>query len=120
MIRDPVVRYELSKAALYQESVAQAPLVVVACADFEKSRSYGERGKLFAIEDCSASIQNMLLTAHALGLGACWVGAFSEEEVRNLLSLPDHALPVALIPFGYPDEGPRPPPKELEVKSEKW
>jgi nitroreductase len=120
VIKDPVVRYELSRAALYQDFIAQAPLVMVACSDFRRSQPYGERGKLYAIEDCSASIQNMLLMAHALGLGACWVGAFVEEEVRELLSLPDHVLPLAIIPIGYPDEEPRAPPKDLDVRFEGW
>ena len=45
LVEDPVVKYELSRAALYQEFIADAPVVIAACADFNGSRPYGERGK---------------------------------------------------------------------------
>jgi len=83
LIEDPIVKYELSRAALYQEFIADAPVVIAACADFNVSSSYGEKGKLFAIEDCSASIENVLLMAHSLGLGGCWAGAFKEGRWKK-------------------------------------
>lgn len=93
----------LSKAALDQKFIIQAPLAIVACSDNRIQSRYGERGtRLYAIQDVAASIQNVLLTAHALGLGSVWIGAFRDEEVSDALQLPDYLKPVALIAVGYP------------------
>jgi nitroreductase len=58
--------------------------------------------------DCSTSAQNILLAAHALGLGAVWIAVYPGEErmtaVKNLLNLPDHILPLCLIALGHPLE----------------
>ncbi len=90
--------------------IARAPLVIVACADHHIASQYGERGKnLYCIQDTAASIQNMLLAAQALGLGTCWVGAFREDRVSEILGLPDNLRPVALIPVGYPGKIPNVP-----------
>ena len=106
------IRKKLAAAALNQKFIAQAPLAVVACADHRVAFRYGERGiNLYSIQDVAASIENMLLTAHELGLGGVWVGAFSEEEVRKTLSLPEALRPVAIIPVGYPARSPKPPPR---------
>lgn len=61
------------------------------------------------IQDTAASVQNLLLVAHELGLGACWVGAFKEEKVREILNLPDNLIPVAIVPVGYPVLTPKAP-----------
>ena len=61
--------------------------------------------------DVPASVQNVLLTAHSMGLGACWVGAFNEDGVHMLLDLPRNLRPVALVPVGYAAEDPEPPPR---------
>ncbi len=53
----------------------------------------------------------MLLAIRALGLGACWVGAFHEDEVRQVLRIPRGLRPVAIVPIGYPAETPNPPRK---------
>jgi nitroreductase len=104
VVKDEKIKKELSIAALKQDHVFKAPIVIVVSADLEKSADkYGERGeKLYSIQDTAAAIENMLLTAHDLGLGACWVGAFEEEKVKGILSMPDRLRPVALISIGYP------------------
>lgn len=101
-ILDVPLRTALAAAALGQQFIARAPLVVVACADLRISLRYGERGAdLYCIQDSAASVQNLLLAAHELGLGSCWVGAFDEAAVNDLLSLPEYHRPVAIIPVGY-------------------
>jgi nitroreductase len=90
--------------------IVRAPLVVVACADLRIASHYGDRGKdLYCIQDTAASIQNLLLAAEDLGLGACWTGAFQEEKVRAVLDLPDNLRPVAIVPVGYPAKTPKAP-----------
>ena len=97
-------------AALEQEPIEEAPLSLVVCADQDRSaQRYGERGReLYCILDAAASVENILLAAHALGLGACWVGAFNDQLVSRILKLPEHLRPVAIIPIGYSDENPEP------------
>ena len=93
--------------------IADAPVVIVVCANEPRSaRYYGERGRrLYCIQDTAAATQNMLLAAHALGYGTCWVGAFLENEVKKVLEIPDHVRPVAIIPIGVPGEKPSPRPR---------
>lgn len=104
------IKRRLAEAALNQSFIAKAPLTVVACTDKRIAFRYGERGiNLYSIQDVSASIENMLLTAYELGLGGVWVGAFMEDEVKEILKLPGNLRPVAIIPIGYPSRVPRPP-----------
>jgi len=111
VIRDGYLRKKLAESALQQSFIAQAPVVIIVCADLERARAgYGRRGEqLYCIQDTAAATQNMLLAAHALGLGACWVGAFSEELVADLLDLPSFHRPVAVVPVGRPAHRPRDP-----------
>lgn len=105
-------RKGLSKAGR-QGFLGEAPVIIVVCALLERAaRYYGERGKsLYCLQDSAAAIQNLLLRATSLGLSTCWVGAFSETQVKEILGLPPEARPVALIPLGYPAENPLPPPR---------
>lgn len=104
------VKSMLARAAYHQDFIKEAPLAVVCCANKSITRHYGARGEnLYAIQDVAASVQNMLLLAHSLGLGTVWVGAFDEEEVSRILELPPHLRPVAIVPVGYAGESPLPP-----------
>jgi len=108
VVRDSERKRALSGAALGQSMVAEAPTVIVVCADLRKSaRYYGERGaNLFCIQDTAAAIQNMMLAAYALGVGTCWVGSFHEKYVSEILDVPEGTRPVAIVPVGYPAERP--------------
>jgi nitroreductase len=93
-----------------------ASVVIVVCADervyHKRSKMYQDRGPdLFCLQDTAAAIENLLLAAVALGLGACWVGAYYEEPVRQHLNLPGSVRPVALVPVGRTRSNPKPPPK---------
>lgn len=92
--------------------ISEAPIALVICASIEQTkRFYAEKGLEFVLQDCSAAIQNILLTATSLGLGACWVGAFIENKIKQLLSIPDEVKVIAIVPIGYADEKPEMPPK---------
>ena len=110
VVKDVETKRELASAALKQRFIQEAPVVIVVCTDPEKSANkYGERGKsLYCIQDTAAAIENMLLTATSLGLGTCWIGAFEEEEVKKVLSIPQKIKPVALITVGFPIEFEKP------------
>ena len=102
------IKEGLLKTALRQDFISQAPLVIVGCADEKIASRYGERGQnLFSICDVSASIQNLMLLAYSEGLGTCWVGAFDEKEVSEVLNLPGNLRPIVICPVGYPSEKPR-------------
>ncbi len=106
VVRDEARRRALAAAALDQDFVAQAPAVVVVCANARRVEGkYGRRGReLYMVQDAAASTQNLLLAAHDAGLGACWVGAFDEDAVRKILGLTAGIRPVAIIPIGRPAE----------------
>jgi len=108
VVRSPAVKRALAQAALNQWFLSQAPVVVVVCAEPERSaQRYGERGRrLYSLQDTAAATENLLLAAVASGLGACWVGAFDEEAASQALDLPPHLRPVAMIPIGYPARRP--------------
>jgi nitroreductase len=103
IVRDQKTKEQIAKAALRQDFVAQAPVVIVVVSDVEKTASYyGERGRnLYVIQDAAAATENLILAATALGLGTCWVGAFDEEEVKKILKLKRNFRPLAIIPVGY-------------------
>jgi nitroreductase len=101
IVDDPSIKERIAVAA-GQGFVSQASIVIVVCANYDRISSYGERGKeLFTLQDSAAAVQNMLLMATDMGLGACWVGAFDEREVREILKIPSCARPVAIVPIGH-------------------
>ena len=109
-IKDAEIKQQLAGAAFGQNFIAEAPLTIVACTDNKISKRYGDRGAhLYAIQDVSASIMNMILVAHELGLGTVWVGAFDEWQVFEILKLSQNLRPVAIIPVGYPVKIPSAP-----------
>ena len=111
-VRNEKMRKMLAQAALNQNFIADAPLVIVGCSDSRISSKYGERGvELYTIQDVALSIMGMMLVAHENGLGSTWVGAFQEREVVRILNLPRHLRPVTIVPVGYPSKIPSPPPR---------
>lgn len=105
-VKEIEVKRKLSDAALNQTFIQTAPVVIVVCANLNRSISaYGDRGKsLYSIQDTAAATQNILLAAHEMGLATCWVGAFREDEVRKVVNAPKGVKPVAIIPIGYAAE----------------
>ncbi|MFW9956974.1 MAG: nitroreductase family protein [Candidatus Odinarchaeota archaeon] len=101
---------KLALAAGGQTFLARAPVVFVVCAVPQESADrYGERGfTLYALQDTAALVENILLAVHFLGYASCWIGAFNESEVENVLNVPTGIRPVAILPVGMM-EGKRPP-----------
>ena len=91
----------------------EAPVHLVICSEFTKTkRFYGIRGeRLYSIQDCAAAAMCAILTAHNFGLAACWVGAFDEDKVSQILQIPDYSRPQVIIPMGYSDDMPDTPDK---------
>ncbi len=103
VVRKLEQRQALVKAAWDQEFLAEAPVVLVFCADPARSAvKYGERGAtLYAIQDATIACAYSQLAAKAQGLDTVWVGAFDEKAVSGILSLPSDLRPVTLLPIGY-------------------
>lgn len=103
VVREQDKKEVLAQAAMGQNFIIQAPAVIVVAVEVEKTASvYGERGrKLYSIQDGAAAIENMFLAITALGLSSCWVGAFAEKEVKDILKLSDNKRPQAILPIGY-------------------
>ena len=105
-----------------------APLLIALCGDTDKTTMPDGNGKLpdFWVQDVSAATENLLLAAHALGLGAVWTGVYPimerTAEVANVLNCPKNIIPLAVVRVGYPDEFPEPKNKfkEENISYEKF
>ena len=108
VVKDSKLKRMLSRASFDQEFIAEAPIVLVFCANPPRSAiRYGKRGEeLYSIQDATIATTFAMLMASDLGLGNVWVGAFDEEEVKRILNLPRYLRPVAILPIGYPAEQP--------------
>ena len=105
VVREDELKKQLAQSAFNQKFIAAAPVIFVVCAVPEESAErYQERGRsLYAIQDTAALTLNLLLGAHLHGYGACWIGAFSEEEVSHVLNIPPFMRPVSMVPVGSID-----------------
>ena len=96
------LRDSLAGAALGQSSIAQAPVNIVICAVHQRvTGKYGQRGIRYVHIEVGHIAQNIHLEAVALGLGSVPIGAFNDEEVKDVLSLPPKHEPLYIIPVGY-------------------
>jgi len=106
LVRDREKIMKLSKTQIYSKFLKDAPFVIVALADEEKSNHW--------LEDCACAIGFLLLEAHSLGLGACWNAVYSpesqkrEDYVREVMDIPKRYRVIANIGLGFPDEKPSP------------
>lgn len=109
MIKDQTTKNKLADTTAHvlhrMDFIAQASAVIVVYADVKKTESrYKERGRdLYVIQDAAVATENIFLAATALGIGACWVGAFDEDEVRKVLGLKSNERPMVIMPLGYSD-----------------
>jgi len=106
VVRDRTTRRRLMEAAMRQSFVAKAPVVIAACGTIvDHVMACGQPS--YPI-DVAIAVDHMTLQAVEEGLGTCWVCAFSEEEVKSILGIPEGVRVVALLALGYPAEGPPP------------
>jgi nitroreductase len=125
IVEDLETKTALAAAAGHQEFVAQAPLVLVFCADAGRSEArYGSRGaSLFGLQDATLAAGYAQLAASAEGLASCWVGAFDESAAATALNAPQGLRPIAIIPIGWPAEEPLRPnrrPVDELVRRGRW
>jgi nitroreductase len=103
VIRNAETLKAISRARPFASMVQQAPLAILVCGDLKADKYEG-----YWAQDCAAAVQNMLLTAHALGLGSAWVGLHPRPQrvadLRALIPLPENIVPFALLPIGHPGD----------------
>ena len=113
VVSDKAKLGELAAANPRAGMLKSAPLAIVVCGDMTKAME--GKGRQFWIQDCSAATENILLAAHAQGLGAVWTALYPMEErmqpVSEALKLPDTLIPLCTVVIGYPAEQPEPKDK---------
>ena len=104
VVTDEYVKKEVAQAGNGNRWIAKAPVIIVACAD---PRVPGAKGDMpNYLIDMGIAIEHLILAATERGLGTCWIGAFHESKVKEVLGLPEYIRVVASTPLGYPDEAP--------------
>jgi nitroreductase len=123
VVQHPQLREQLVPACNGQKFIAEAPVVLVGCA--MEDQAYPKQGgymNTFAV-DTTIVFDHIILAAVGRGLGTCWIGAFDEGRVREVLGIPDNVRVVCLTPLGHPAESPeqrgRKPLKDL-VAHDRW
>jgi nitroreductase len=103
VIKDKALLKKIGETHRYHSMAASAGAAILVCSDTALEKYPG-----FWVQDLSAATENLLLAAHALGIGAVWTGVYPREDrmaaYRKLLHIPEHIIPFALIPLGYPAE----------------
>jgi nitroreductase len=114
VINDRKILDEIPQVHPYAQMCRQAPAAILVCGDLER-----EAHKGFWVQDCSAATENLLIAVNDQGLGAVWVGVYPREDrvkgLRDLVQLPDHIIPFALVPIGYPAEK-KPPSNRFDLE----
>lgn len=104
VVRDAALRQQLTAAAKGQAFVGQAPVVLVACAT-DPGSVMSCQVEAYAV-NVAIAVDHMTLQAVEEGLGTCWIGAFDQQAVKDLLGIPEGVKVVALLPLGYPAVSP--------------
>jgi len=119
IVKNEELRRRLVTACRNQGFIAEAPVVVVACGYNINYNRGGYMGDMSMLIDISIAFTHLILAARAEGLGTCWIGAFNNDEVKEILSIPEDVNVVAITPVGYPKDdgfaepGPRKPIQEI-------
>ena len=113
VVNDRAKLNELAAANPRAKMLQTVPLAIVVCGDMNKAMQ--GKGQAYWIQDCSAATENILLAAHAQGLGAVWTGVYPMEDriqpLSKTLKLPETVIPLCTIVIGYPAEQPKPKDK---------
>ncbi|HDM23724.1 nitroreductase [archaeon] len=115
VVRDEEIRRKLAEACMNQLWIAEAPVILVICGHPDLSEKWWP--------NCAICMDHMILTATDLGLGTCWIAAFDEEKVKEILGIPDNVRIAFITPVGYPAESPPPRPRRSLneiVHYERW
>jgi nitroreductase len=103
VVDDKEILIDTIKPIPYAEMLRQSAAAIIVCGD-----SSVEKNESWLLQNCSAAIQNILLSAHGLGIGSCWIAIHGMDDVyqniKTQFKLPENIIPVSLISLGLPDE----------------
>lgn len=104
VVKNTETKKKLRRASVNQEQVEESAALLVVCSNTSRSvKRYGQRAtEFYSVVDGAFASMLILLTATDEGLGACFVGAFNDREVSEILGLPPHVRPIGIISLGYP------------------
>jgi nitroreductase len=111
VVRDEEIKQRLLPAVNGRKFVVEAPVIIVACAT--ESSFVMPCGQLSYTVDLSIAMSYMILEAQELGLGSCWIGGFFENQIKEILGIPENVRVVAMTPLGYPAEKPNARPRKM-------
>ena len=107
VVKDKEKREKVAIACLQQKWMTQAPIQVVIAADLKYAKAhYGSRGETYAIQDCTLTASNILITAASLNIDSCFISAFDEDMLKRTLEIPNEIKPYIIITLGYSNEKP--------------
>lgn len=104
IVRDEELKRKVATACSGQSWMSDAHVILAGIGNPDASK--GSTGRFWYEVDVSIAMQNMILAATSLGYGTCWIGAFDEGQVKELLKVPEEMRVVALTPIGVPDASP--------------
>ena len=105
IIEDPEIKKRVAGGCDGQMWITEAPTVIVAVGYNVPFSRGGYMGDMTFMMDVTIAFTHLILAARAEGLGTCWIGAFSNDGVKEAMGLPDDENVVAITPIGYPDKG---------------
>ncbi|AZR72285.1 nitroreductase [Anoxybacter fermentans] len=125
VVKDQELKEKIVKAAKGQKFLAEADCIIVCCVNEEEVyQGHGNYMTSFAV-DGAIAMDHLILAAHYEGLGTCWIGAFFEDQIKEILNIPDPYRVVAMTPLGYPageqkDRGRKPLEEIIAFDGWKW
>ncbi len=121
VVKDRAILNEIPKIHPYAQMLKEAPVAIIVCGSLEREKHVG-----YWVQDCAAAVENILIEAQYLGLGAVWLGVYPREDrvsgLKKLLNIPENVMPLAIISIGYPAESKEASQRydEQKIHSNKW
>lgn len=121
VINNKNIMEDITNVHPYSQMLKQASHAIVVCGDLSLQKYDG-----YWVQDCSAAMQNMLIMAEELGLGAVWLGVYPSEDrvesIKELLNIPQNVIPLSIMSLGYPAETKEPSNRfnPSRIHKEKW
>lgn len=123
IVREREMLNKIAEGLPHGKMLLKAPVGILVCGDIDQAN-----GQLvsYMLQDCCAAIQNLLLAANTLRLGACWLGVHPREDrmdhLRAIFNLPRNITPISVISLGYPAEKAKPRTRydKHKIHMEKW
>ena len=116
IVKNQKTKERIAEACLDQTWMSEAPVLIVICSDREHLRSYYEKHtNTYSIQNCALAAQNLMLRAHSLKLGTCFVSGFSKMAIKSELEIGEGIEPESVIAIGFPTEKPVSKRSNLEM-----